>query len=85
MKIAGKTEMNLQDMLLNRCRTQNLTVTVILMNGFQMRGVIRGFDNFVLVLDVDSKQQMVYKHAISTIVPQQRVELCNRETPCMQH
>lgn len=72
-----KNEINLQDALLNICRVQNQPLTVILMNGFQMRGVVRGFDNFVLLLEVDNKQQMVYKHAISTIVPQQRVDFGN--------
>ena len=45
------------------------------MNGFQMRGIIRGFDNFVVILESEGKQQMIYKHAISTIIPQHPVEL----------
>ena len=45
------------------------------MNGFHMRGIIRGFDNFVVILESEGKQQMIYKHAISTIIPQHPVEL----------
>ena len=52
-----------------------MPVTLFLMNGFQMRGIIRGFDNFVVFLESDGKQQMIYKHAISTIIPQRQVEL----------
>ena len=48
------------------------------MNGFQMRGIIRGFDSFVVILDVDGRQQMIYKHAISTVVPQHRIDFYAR-------
>ena len=60
---------NLQDLFLNQARKERLAVTMFLMNGFQLRGVIRGFDGFTVILDSDGKQQMIYKHAISTIVP----------------
>lgn len=60
---------NLQDQFLNQARRERMTVTMFLMNGFQLRGVIRGFDNFVVIVDSDGKQQMIYKHAISTVVP----------------
>ena len=73
-----RTEINLQDTFLNTIRQQGQTVTVILTNGFQMRGTIYGFDSFVLILHSDHRQQMVYKHAISTIIPQQRVEFYSR-------
>lgn len=69
-----KNELNLQDGFLNTLRQKAQPVTLFLMNGFQMRGVIRGFDNFVVMLEVDGRQQMIYKHAISTVVPQQRIE-----------
>ena len=52
-----------------------MPVTLFLMNGFQMRGVITGFDAFVVVLNSDGRQQIVYKHAISTIAPAYPVEL----------
>ena len=60
---------NLQDLFLNQARKEKLAVTMFLMNGFQLRGVIRGFDGFTVILDSDGKQQMIYKHAISTVVP----------------
>ena len=60
---------NLQDLFLNQARKERLAVTMFLMNGFQLRGVIRGFDGFTVILDSDGKQQMIYKHAISTVVP----------------
>ncbi|MBR2583689.1 MAG: RNA chaperone Hfq [Oscillospiraceae bacterium] len=60
---------NLQDLFLNQARKEKTAVTMFLMNGFQLRGVIRGFDGFTVILDSDGKQQMIYKHAISTVVP----------------
>ena len=66
---------NLQDLFLNQARRDKLNVTVFLMNGFQMKGVVRSFDNFTVVLDSDGKQQMIYKHAISTIVPPKPISL----------
>ena len=74
-----KTEINLQDTFLNRARQEKVPLTVFLTNGFQLRGLIRGFDTFVLMLDSDGKQRMLYKHAISTIAPQYRVELSARK------
>lgn len=70
---------NLQDTFLNQARAERLNVTVFLMNGFQMRGIIRGFDSFVVMLDTEGRQQMIYKHAISTIVPQTPIELSAAE------
>ena len=66
---------NLQDLFLNQARKEKLAVTMFLMNGFQLRGVIRGFDGFTVILDSDGKQQMIYKHAISTVVPVRPVPL----------
>ena len=60
---------NLQDTFLNQARKEKLVVTMFLMNGFQLRGIIRGFDGFTVILDSDGKQQMIYKHAISTVGP----------------
>jgi len=60
---------NLQDIFLNQARKDKLNVTMFLMNGFQLHGLIRGFDGFTVVLDTDGKQQLIYKHAISTVVP----------------
>ena len=66
---------NLQDIFLAQARRERRTGTLFLMNGFQMRGVITGFDAFVVVLTTDGKQQIIYKHAVSTIVPAQPVSL----------
>ena len=60
---------NLQEAILNEVRRDRVPVTLFLMNGFQLRGVITGFDSFVVVLVSDGKQQMIYKHAISTLSP----------------
>ena len=65
---------NLQDLFLLSARRNRTSVTVFLVNGFQMRGVITGFDQFVILLQSDGRQQMIYKHAISTIVPVQPVK-----------
>ena len=61
--------MNLQEAILKECCRDRVPVTMFLMNGFQLRGVITGFDSFVVVLVTDGKQQMIYKHAISTLAP----------------
>ena len=66
---------NLQDLFLTRARRDRAPVTLFLMNGFQLRGVITGFDPFVVVLDSDGRQQVIYKHAISTIAPARPVDL----------
>ena len=59
----------LQEAVLNEVRRERIPVTLFLMNGFQLRGVITGYDSFVVVLVTDGKQQMIYKHAISTLAP----------------
>ena len=66
--MAAKT-FNLQDTFLNQARKENVSVIVHLVNGFQIKGNVRGFDSFTVVLESMGKQQMVYKHAISTITP----------------
>ncbi|MEA4966443.1 MAG: RNA chaperone Hfq [Oscillospiraceae bacterium] len=60
----------LQDQFLGEVRRAKTQVTVFLVNGFQLRGTVVGYDNFVLLLSSDGKQNMIYKHAISTITPQ---------------
>ena len=61
--------LNLQDTFLNQARRTGVCVTVFLVNGFQIKGTITGFDNFTVVVETEGKQQLIYKHAISTIVP----------------
>lgn len=64
-----KPQINLQDSFLNQVRKDNVPVTIYLVNGFQLKGVVRGFDNFTVILENEGKQLLVYKHAISTITP----------------
>ena len=66
---------NIQDLVLSRLRRSQAAVTMFLMNGFQLRGTIAGFDQFVVVLMSDQKQQVIYKHAISTITPERPISL----------
>ena len=60
---------NLQEAILREVQRDRVPVTLFLMNGFQLRGIVTGFDSFVVVLVSDGKQQMIYKHAISTLAP----------------
>ncbi len=60
---------DLQDSFLSAARREKMSLTVFLMNGFQMRGLVTGYDNFTVVLDCEGKQELVYKHAISTMIP----------------
>ena len=60
---------NLQEAVLKECIREKVPLTLFLMNGFQLRGIVTGFDSFVVVLVSDGKQQMIYKHAISTLAP----------------
>jgi len=66
---------NLQDIFLTKARKQSIPVTVFLVNGFQLRGSVTGFDSFTVVLDSEGKQQLIYKHAISTVVPLRPISL----------
>ena len=59
----------LQEAILRECSRDKIPVTLFLMNGFQLRGIITGFDSFVVILVSDGRQQMIYKHAISTLAP----------------
>jgi host factor-I protein len=65
----NKSNINLQDVFLNQVRKEHINVIIYLTNGFQLKGLVKGFDNFTLVLDSDGKQQLIYKHAVSTISP----------------
>lgn len=70
---------NLQEIFLTQARRERRSVTMFLMNGFQMRGTITGFDPFVVILDSEGRQQVIYKHAISTIAPTRPVSLAEEE------
>jgi len=66
--------LNLQEIFLNQVRKARTPVTIFLVNGVQMRGLVTGFDNFTVVLDSEGRQQLIYKHAISTIIPAKAVD-----------
>ena len=70
-----QNKQNLQDIFLNQARRERQLVTVFLMNGFQMRGIVRGFDSFTVVVDCEGKQELIYKHAISTLIPTKNIDL----------
>lgn len=63
------TKINLQDNLLDQLWKENIPVIIHLVNGYQVRGVVIGFDNFIVILESEGKQQLIYKHAISTVTP----------------
>lgn len=65
----GNRPLNLQDSFLNKVRSEKKTIVIYLMNGFQVRGKVWGFDNFTVILESEGKQHLIYKHAISTIAP----------------
>ena len=68
-------QINIQDQYLNQLRKDNVPVTVYLLNGFQIRGTVKAFDNFTVLLESDGKQQLVYKHAISTFAPVRNIPI----------
>src|SRR5215216_6764096 len=70
----NKPQLNLQDIFLNQVRKENIGVTVYLINSVQLRGMVRGFDAFTILLDsVGRPTQLVYKHAVASIVPSRPV------------
>jgi len=74
-----KPALNLQDTFLNQARKEKVVVTIFLTNGFQFKGLVLGFDNFTVILESDGKQNLVYKHAISTIVPSKKLNYMNND------
>ncbi|MFD2616805.1 RNA chaperone Hfq [Terrilactibacillus laevilacticus] len=74
-----KPNINIQDTFLNQLRKENILVTVFLLNGFQLKGLVKSFDNFTVLLETDGKQQLIFKHAISTFAPSRSVQLNNQE------
>ena len=77
----NKPNINLQDVFLNQVRKEHIAVTIYLTNGFQLKGMVKGFDNFTVVLDTEGKQQLIYKHAISTICPMKLVNFIFSDAP----
>ncbi|MGS0764599.1 RNA chaperone Hfq [Syntrophomonas curvata] len=76
----SKNQMNLQDAFLNQVRKEKTPVTIFLVNGFQIKGMVKGFDNFTVIVELDQKQQLVYKHAISTVAPLKPIGMLNLDT-----
>lgn len=70
-----KTVWGLQDYYLNQLRKESVPTTFYLINGFQLKAVVRGFDNFIVLVESDGRQQMIYKHAISTITPSKQFNI----------
>lgn len=75
--MSNKGPVILQDIFLNQIRRDHVPVTIHLTNGFQLRGLVKGFDNFVIIFESDGKQMMLYKHAVSTITPARPVSFNN--------
>ncbi|HLR10658.1 MAG TPA: RNA chaperone Hfq [Sporosarcina sp.] len=69
------SKQGMQDVFLNTLRKENMMVTVFLMNGFQLRGLIKSYDNYTVLLETEGKQQLIYKHAISTYVPARNITM----------
>lgn len=76
----NRTQMNLQDTFLNQVRKDNIPVTIYLVSGVQLKGVVRGFDSFTLILETPGKpSQLVYKHAMASVVPARFVSMAPKE------
>lgn len=69
-----KQTVNLQDAFLNKVRKESISITIYLSNGYQLKGNVTGFDNYIIILEHEGKQQVVYKHAVLTIHPSVSVD-----------
>lgn len=76
-----KTALNLQDIFLNQVRKEKTQITIFLISGYQIKGYVKGFDSYTIVMDSEGKQQMIYKHAVSTIIPSKSVNFSGTSTP----
>lgn len=72
--MGGSKEQSLQDSFLNQLRKDRVPVIVYLTNGVRLKGTVKGFDNFVIILK-DASEQLIYKHAVSTIIPERSIEI----------
>lgn len=75
----NKAVNNLQDIFLNNARKDKIHVSIFLVNGVQLKGYVKGFDSFTVVLDSEGRQQLIYKHAISTISPARQILFNNEQ------
>lgn len=76
-----KAALNLQDIFLNQVRKEKTQITIFLISGYQIKGYVKGFDSYTIVMDSEGKQQMIYKHAVSTIIPAKAVNFGSNPTP----
>ncbi len=74
-----KSSINLQDVFLNQVRKEQIHITVFLISGYQIKGLVKGFDAYTIVINTDGKQQMIYKHAISTLIPSRQVNFLTND------
>lgn len=72
--------LNLQDIFLNHARKEKIPITVFLTNGFQFKGMVKGFDSYTVIVESDGKQELIFKHAISTIIPARTISILDSET-----
>jgi|BioPla2DNA2_1021312.scaffolds.fasta_scaffold124595_2 host factor-I protein len=70
-----KVQINLQDNFLNKVRTERIQITIFFVNGYQLKGIVKSFDNFTILLVKDGKEMLIYKHAITTVAPSKPVNL----------
>lgn len=77
--MVNKQQSNLQDIFLNSARKNKISVSIYLSNGFQLKGYVKGFDNFTVILDSEGKEILIYKHAITTITPVKSILFNNEE------
>ncbi len=77
--MVNKQQNSLQDIFLNSARKDKLQLTIHLVNGFQLKGFVKGFDNFTVILDCDNKQMLIYKHSIATITPSKQILFTDSE------
>ena len=72
--------LNLQDVFLNQARKDKIPITCILTNGFQFKGMVRGFDSYIVIIESEGKQELVFKHAISTIIPVRPIAILDADS-----
>lgn len=77
--MVNKQQSNLQDIFLNNARKNKILLIIHLLNGFQLKGIVKGFDNFTVILECEDKQMLIYKHSISTITPSSPILFADNE------
>lgn len=70
-----KQYVNIQDFFLNKARKDNIEINIFLITGFELKGLVKGFDTYTIILEAEGKQRLIYKHAISEIIPLDEIVL----------